>query len=376
MKILIITTELYPWTSAGPQIISYNIINRLIEYFDIEVLCVEPPDKKNLCRYYNNKIKFHFVPKAKLPFVYQWSYYRKIKQLGNFDIVHFQNFPGGKMVLLPRFTRKISKKVILTIHDWIPFELKYYKLGNKIQHLIHWRLSNYTLKFFDHLIVMSNFMKETVIKNLHHLTIPISILPIGINVTNYELSNTKNITLEGKINLFFCGRLYEKKGVGNLIRAFKIVSKKNPQIHLYIGGKGELEKEYKSLVKHEGLFSKVHFLGFLNKERLKRYLKSVDICILPSEYEGFGITVLEAMAAGKPVITSNRGGQTDFVKNNANAILTNTLNHYLIAQEILRLIGNEQKLKNLSYQARLTAEKYDWSKLISQYISFYNNLIK
>lgn len=373
-KILIITTELYPWIYTGPQNVTYNITNRLTDYFDIEMLCVEPPAKDEIYKHYSKKIKFHFVPKNKLSFLYQHSYYQKFKDLGNFDIIHFQNLPGGKMTLLPKSAKKKARKVILTIYDWIPYELKYYNFGNKIKHLVHWWLSKYTLKFFDHIVVESTFIKKVVTNNLRLISIPTSILPIGINCKDYDLSNIKGKILAGKNNLFFWGKLYEKKGVGHLIKAFKIVSQKDKQTHLYIAGKGGLERKYKTMTKQNGLLNKIHFLGFLNTNELKSYLKSANICILPSKYEGFGIAILEAMAAGKAVITSDKGGQTDFAKHNINSILINTLDYKLMAQEILKLISNKKKLQYLSGQAKLAAQRYDWDKIISQYINFYSNL--
>ncbi len=102
------------------------------------------------------------------------------------------------------------------------------------------------------------------------------------------------------------GRLSPVKNHRNLILAFSKVAERHSHAHLLIAGEGELAGELQSLVAHLQLQERVHFLGF--RRDMPRILRSLDVFVLPSLREGFGLALLEAMASGLPVIGARVGG--------------------------------------------------------------------
>ena len=99
------------------------------------------------------------------------------------------------------------------------------------------------------------------------------------------------------------GRLVPQKDYPTLLSAFSNVLKKLPETELYVVGEGNLQKELMELCKSLGVSSKVHWLG--KTEYINEFLSKIDLFILPSKYEGFGLVLLEAMVAKKPIIAAN-----------------------------------------------------------------------
>ena len=117
------------------------------------------------------------------------------------------------------------------------------------------------------------------------------------NIMNGQSSNYKIGTI---------GRLVPQKDYPTLLSAFSSVLKSMPNIDLYVVGEGYLQKDLIELSKSLGINSKVHWLG--KTEYIKEFLSKIDLFILPSKYEGFGLVLLEAMIAKKPIIAANNSG--------------------------------------------------------------------
>lgn len=99
------------------------------------------------------------------------------------------------------------------------------------------------------------------------------------------------------------GRLVDQKNYPTLMKAFSLVVKKNPSFHLYIIGDGPLKQELQSLADLLEVGPAVTWLG--RTKKIPQFLSSIDLFVLPSKYEGFGLVLLEAMAAGTPILAAN-----------------------------------------------------------------------
>jgi glycosyltransferase involved in cell wall biosynthesis len=119
----------------------------------------------------------------------------------------------------------------------------------------------------------------------------------------------------------------------------------------------------------------VTFVGFLQPEKYLETLNSVDALNLPSRIEAFAITVIEAMALGKPVITSNTGGIPEIIKEGRNGILVEPEPDQ-IARAIIYLYENEGLRKKISQNNREDVINYDWKPIVKQYMAVYRELIE
>lgn len=123
-----------------------------------------------------------------------------------------------------------------------------------------------------------------------------------------EISNNSNFFTF--INVCF---LENKKKVDILIRAFSILSRNNKNIRLKIGGDGPELSNLKKLVHEEGVQDKVFFLGMLSRNQVKKEIESSNAFVLTSEYETFGVVLIEALALGIPVIATRCGGPESII---------------------------------------------------------------
>ena len=111
------------------------------------------------------------------------------------------------------------------------------------------------------------------------------------------------------------------KGIPYLLNALAVLKKKREDFHLDVVGYGPYREEYERMVINLGLSDKVKFHGMKTKREVAKFIKECEFLVLPSLYESFGIVLLEAMACGKPVITTLSGGQKEFVNENTGILV-------------------------------------------------------
>ena len=133
------------------------------------------------------------------------------------------------------------------------------------------------------------------------------------------------------------GRLVPQKDYPTLLSAFSNVLEKLPDVEMYVVGEGYLQKELMELCKSLGVSSKVHWLG--KTEYINEFLSKIDLFILPSKYEGFGLVLLEAMVAKQPIIAANNSAIPEVLgKTYEGLFLTGDINS--LAQQIKTVISD------------------------------------
>lgn len=376
MKIGIVTSELFPWKIGGLQNVVFHLVNKLANEVDVVVICLAPESQSRIYDYYHERINFHFIKDMGLSLlrypVRNLRYLLASESLRKCNIIHFHILPGANCFFLPgRLRRSVDTKLLITLYDWIPHELPFYDIPERLAHILHWQAAKRRLSLFDLFIVNSSYMKDIVDSRGFH---PVEVIPNGIDPEDWKVQSIPN--RDHKVKGLFWGRLYDKKGVGELLKATSILHELGYDYHLYIAGEGPRSNDYLSLSKSLGLEKTVTFLGPLPEHELKHYLAVCDFCIFPSAYEGFGISILESMAAGKPVITTRRGGQTDFARDGYNSLLVDPGNPAELANAIKEMITNPDLRERLGRNARITASEYSWDKIIWKYLDIYHEVAK
>ena len=182
----------------------------------------------------------------------------------------------------------------------------------------------------------------------------INIIPNAID-THLFSPNRKNF-LETKWGIshpviLFVGRLVEDKGVKYLLRAFSEVVQEIPDAKLVIVGKGPQEKELKKLQESLGL-THVFFLGKVETKFMPNIYAGCDVLVLPSIHEPFGNVVIEAMAAGKPVIGSYIGGMKDTIIHGVTGYHVPPRNAEQISNFLVRLLSDVALREKLGRSSR------------------------
>jgi len=181
------------------------------------------------------------------------------------------------------------------------------------------------------------------------------------NIMNGKNSNYKIGTI---------GRLVPQKDYPTLLGAFSDVLKSIPNTDLYVVGKGFLKKDLIELSKSLGIEDKVHWLG--KTEYIKDFLSKIDLFILPSKYEGFGLVLLEAMVAKKPIIAANNSAIPEVLGKTYEGLFS-TGDVSALAQQIKTTFGDKNFSERLvqSYASQLNL--FDPSEMNRNIKNVYSN---
>jgi glycosyltransferase involved in cell wall biosynthesis len=192
----------------------------------------------------------------------------------------------------------------------------------------------------------------------------------------FRLKNELNISDDEKI-ILFVGQLKRFKGIDVLINAFKIVNSK-VRCKLLIVGKGPEEIALRILASKLGISKKVVFAGYVDDADLPLYYHLCDVYVLPSvqRIENFGISLLEAMASGKPVISSDLPGPNELVENRVNGLLFKPYDFRFLASLLLELLANEEIAANMGAAGKFKALDYSWKKVALKFLKLYESILR
>lgn len=173
------------------------------------------------------------------------------------------------------------------------------------------------------------------------------------------LAQGENPYQKNRINLLSVGRLTSQKGFDVLMNAFKIVVQEIPNVHLTILGDGQEKDSLQDQAVSLGIEKKVTFEGFKNNPY--PYYKFADLYILSSRWEGFPNSLLEALACGTKVVSTNcKSGPTEIIGENDFGTLVEVENSEALAKGIIKSISEQNKTGN-------RAEFFDTNKIIKEY---------
>lgn len=173
--------------------------------------------------------------------------------------------------------------------------------------------------------------------------------------------------------LTFCGRFSEKKGVVYLLRAMPKVLEHHPRMGLVLIGYGPLEEELRREVSRLGLSDSVQFTGPLPHTEIGQYLRAARLAVVPSvvdssgETDGMPTVVIEAMAAGKPVVGTEVDGIPDVIRHGENGWLCHPRDADDLAEKILIGLCHDRSPKVLSH-VRTTSERFSWPEVVARYL--------
>ncbi len=203
------------------------------------------------------------------------------------------------------------------------------------------------------------------------------IIPNGVDLDFFQ-SKSKPIErfCDGRPNILFVGRLEKRKGFGFLLDAFKIVRTEIPQARLLVVGAFD-DDDKKPFVEHvrRNRIHGVRFIGRVPEEELPRYYHTCDVFCAPSlGYESFGMVLVEAMAAGKPVVASAIPGYTEVVKSGAEGLLVPPGDTQALARAIIHLLNNPQLREWMGEMGRRKAVRYSWRQIASEVLEYYQEI--
>lgn len=211
-------------------------------------------------------------------------------------------------------------------------------------------------------------------------------IPNGVTPSVFSIPSQKRITNlretlsipENDLVVFALGRIVLKKGFDVLIQALPRVQKKVRNVTVIIGGDGTDLPRLKTLAEEQNVSSIIRFPGTINREDVPTYFHLCDLFVLPAVFDpkgnvdGCPIVILEAMACGKPVVSSNISGIPIVVKDGETGLLVGEKNVDALAAAIITLLENPEKRKQFGRAAQQRIQQeLTWSNTMEQFISIY-----
>lgn len=317
----------------------------------------------------------------------KWYYYSRglsealADNINRFDLVHIHSVYLYPVLIAVRIARSVHKPYI--INPLGAFDRRLISYRSTLRKLIYINIiEKRNMQMASLIHTSSEHEKEAVLSM--GIKTPIAVIPRGINLEDYKKpEGIKSLAerfpeLQNKKVILFLGRIDPQKGVDLLLRAFQQVSGKSDNAYLVFVGPsrtGYLHKLTGACL-NMGISERVIFCGPLYGAEKIAALYSADVFVLPSIKESFGISVLEAMAVGLPVVvTQGVGIAPDVRKAGCGMVVEYSVE--AVSNALLELLGNDLKRNDAGQKARrLTEEKFLWENMSSQMIASYKSILK
>jgi glycosyltransferase involved in cell wall biosynthesis len=181
-------------------------------------------------------------------------------------------------------------------------------------------------------------------------------IPSGIEPDRFISADAEKLTSKDPPVIGSAAVLEARKGHEFLLEAAALLKADGVNLTYRIAGDGPLRRQLERQVAHLGLQGQVQFLGFVGD--IAKFFVDIDIFVMPSLHEGLGVAVLEAMAAGKPVIASRIGGLAESVADDVTGILVPPANATALAQAIAKLVQSRSLAREMGQQGRRRIERH------------------
>ena len=290
---------------------------------------------------------------------------RKYLRTNQIDLLHAHGYKANIYGLMAR--RDTPTRQVSTAHGW-PGKTKSLRLYAALDRML--------LRFSDHVSAVSPNVAEQLMKYRTPLE-KLSIVHNGLDPARYSGGTPvlKNLPdFHGEKIVGFVGRLAPEKGIANLIHAAKEVLSVYPQVLFVLVGDGPERAALESLVKSNGLEKTVIFVG--QRSDLTNIYNSFDIFVLPSLTEAMPMAILEAMAAGKPIIASRVGGIPEMISDLESGLLITPGDQRGLRDALLKLLREPETALRLSEAAsKMVRTRFSSDRMAQAYLSIYCRLL-
>jgi glycosyltransferase involved in cell wall biosynthesis len=227
----------------------------------------------------------------------------------------------------------------------------------------------------ERIIVPSAYLK-TVVERWGISAGKITVIPNAVSVSSHSISKEearKQLAMCGFI-IVTAGRLVPWKGFIMLVDIMPKILTVMPDAKLYIIGSGPEEERIAGHIARHNLQNSVHTLGSLPKDTLTVYMTAADVFCLNTGYEGFSHQLIEALALGVPVITTDAGGNRELIRNGENALVAGYNNQELWYDAIVRLAADKDLYARLARPKKEIITRYTVDAMVSKTESVLSNI--
>jgi phosphatidylinositol alpha-mannosyltransferase len=201
------------------------------------------------------------------------------------------------------------------------------------------------------------------------------VIPNGIDYARFATPLEPRKFDDDRLDVLFVGRLDKRKGLQYLLRAWPLVRREFPRARLLVVGGGRRLESYRRYAELQG-WSEIVFAGYVSSDDLVRYYQTADVFCAPSTgQESFGIVLLEAMAAGRPIVASDIPGYAEVVTHGAEGLLVPPKDASALAMALAHVLADRRLGRELGERGRVKASAYDWSSVADRVLAYYDETI-
>lgn len=289
--------------------------------------------------------------------------------IGNFDVVHFPD---------PLPFRGRRARIVVTIHDIIFATMPDLYLDSQ-RALLEEHMAK-IVRRADAIIAVSKTTRKDVLRIYGFDEKRIYVVEHGVEenfkplISSGLLEEVRGMYGLPEKFVLYVGTLEPRKNHVRLIQAFRLMCERHPnQYSLVIcGKKGWMYDEIFNVANSPGLREKVLFIGYVPDEHLPFLYNLAGAVVYPSLYEGFGLPVIEAMACGKPVLTSNRGVLAEVAGDGA--LLVNPEDEDEMANGLHRLVFDNELRERLKVSGLKKASEFTWERAAKATLQVYDRI--
>lgn len=368
---------------GGAETLAYELVNSLTKKGKkVTVVCV--PSSRSSPQASAEKETLHIYPllhqrAGKVGLVKNLIrfFFSAVMLKERFDVVHAHYvFPSATLGLVGKL---FGVPVVATSHGEDIQKDEKIGYGMRIDEVTS-LIIGLTLRLVDiHVVVSKSMIRDAI--DAGSTPSKVRVVYNGIPLDKIGLHHKTSIVRRLGISkadlvVLYLGRLHPKKSPEDLVRAFVKISKEAPNAKLVIAGKGEEESKLKKLVFDLGVSKRVIFTGFVSENEKWDLLERCGIFVLPSTVEAFGIAVIEAMACGKPVITTKVGAFPEIIRDRETGLLVPIHSPDRLAEAIIELALDSEKRRVMGARAkRDVSERFEIERVTDEYLKVYEEVI-
>ena len=286
---------------------------------------------------------------------------REMLERERFDVLHFHEpfVPFLSLVLL-RESRSINVATFHAYAGWSPA----YEFGKRM-------LARFARRLHGR-IAVSAAARHFIDR---YFPGDYKVIPNGVDVARFAGGQPITRYRDGTLNILFLGRFESRKGVMYLLKAYRLLRKRGINCRLLLAGGGPQEREVRRYIATRRLTG-VELLGRISDDDKLRYFATADVYVSPATgQESMGIVLLEALAAGTPIVCSDIHGYRSVVRRGEQGLLVPPRDVKALADAIARLLSDADMRARMSESARARAVQFGWDNIAAKVEDYYNFVI-
>lgn len=387
MKILQVTNFFKPsWEAGGVTRVVYEISKSLVNEGN-EVTVYTTDGFKSRLKIIKNKVVdvdgintyyfrnlFNYLSKNNITIPYYLPFIA-VKEIKNFDIIHIHEHRTLLAVVVSYYAKKYNIPYIVQAHGSVlPFFQK-----QELKKVFDIIFGNSMLHDASKVIALTKTEAEQY-KKMGVDGDKIEIVPNGIDLSKYRNLPDKGIFRKkygiqhNEKMVLYLGRIHRIKGVDLLVEAFSELVNKMEGVKLVIAGPDDgFLPTLKAKIEELNIGDRIVFIGPLyGRDKLEAYIDA-DVYVLPSVYETFPVTVLEACACGVPVIITDRCGIADFIDGKVGYVVK--YDKYILQDTIFKVFYDEKLIRKFGVMGRdMVKENFNWIDLVGRLELIYETI--